>query len=263
MAGVTARWMVRGAALLVLLFLLLPMLAVVPLSFSDSEILRLPPEGWSLRWYAALFASERWLLAAQNSFVVAGATTLLATLGGTLAAVGLHFGRFAGRGAVLALLAMPVVTPSVVTGAALFLAYSAVGLAGTLLGLVLSHTIIAVPFVVIAVLASLRTFDPTLLRAAASLGATAAAAFRRVVLPLIAPGVAAGAIFAFATSFDEFILTLFLAGPGQFTLPRQIYAAVRDVWDPTICAAAVLLFLASMVLLLASEAARRRGGSLA
>jgi putative spermidine/putrescine transport system permease protein len=155
---------------------------------------------------------------------------------------------------------MPVVTPSVVTAAAMFFAFSAVGLTGTIAGLVIGHTVIAVPFVVLAVLASLRTFDPTLLRAAASLGAPPVAAFRRVVLPLIAPGVAAGAIFAFATSFDEFILTLFLAGPGQFTLPRQIYAAVREVWDPTICAAAVLLFLASMVLLMASEAARRRGG---
>jgi putative spermidine/putrescine transport system permease protein len=258
----TARLLVGAAAVLVLLFLLSPMLAILPLSFSGSEILRLPPEGWSLRWYERLFTSDRWLLAARNSIVVAVATTLLATVLGTLAALGLHFGRMPGRGAILALLAMPVVTPSIVTAAALFLAYAAVGLAGTLAGLVLGHTIVSVPFVVLAVLASLRGFDPALLRAAASLGAPPAAAFRRVVLPLVAPGVAAGAVFAFATSFDEFILTLFLAGPGQFTLPRQIYAAVRDVWDPTICAAAVVLFLASMLLLLASEAARRRGGGL-
>lgn len=258
----TPRILVGAAAGLVLLFLLAPILAILPLSFSASDILRLPPEGWSLRWYAALLSSERWLLAARNSLLVAGATTLLGTVLGTLAALGLHFGRFPGRGAVLALLAAPVVIPSIVTAAALFLAYSAVGLAGTLVGLVLAHTVISVPFVVLAVLASLRGFDPALLRAAASLGAPPAAAFRRVVLPLIAPGVAAGAVFAFATSFDEFILTLFLAGPGQFTLPRQIYAAVRDVWDPTICAAAVLLFLASMLLLLASEALRRRGGGI-
>lgn len=253
---------VRGAALLVLLFLLAPIVAILPLSLSESEVLRLPPDGWSLRWYSALLSSARWILAMQNSLVVGAATTLIATSLGTLAAIGLHFGKVPGRAAILALLAMPVVTPSVVTAAAMFFAFSAVGLTGTIAGLVIGHTVIAVPFVVLAVLASLRTFDPTLLRAAASLGAPPVAAFRRVVLPLIAPGVAAGAIFAFATSFDEFILTLFLAGPGQFTLPRQIYAAVRDVWDPTICAAAVLLFLASMVLLLASEAARRRGGGL-
>jgi putative spermidine/putrescine transport system permease protein len=259
---VTGRVLVGGAAALVLLFLVSPMLAILPLSFSDSEILRLPPGGWSLRWYERLFTSDRWLLAARNSVVVAVATTLLGTVLGTLAALGLHFGRIPGRSAILALLAMPVVTPSVVTAAALFLAYSPLGLTGTMAGLVLGHTIISVPFVVLAVLASLRGFDATLLRAAASLGATPAQAFRRVVLPLIAPGVAAGAVFAFATSFDEFILTLFLAGPGQFTLPRQIYAAVRDVWDPTICAAAVVLFLASMFLLLASEAARKRGGGL-
>ncbi|PZW44897.1 putative spermidine/putrescine transport system permease protein [Humitalea rosea] len=242
----------------VLLFLMAPMLAVVPLSFSGSEVLRFPPEGFSWRWYVAFFASDRWLLASRNSLIVASAVAVVATLLGTLAALGLHLARFRGRGLILALLAMPIVTPSIVTAAAVFFAFSVVGLTGSLVGLVLAHTVIAVPFVVIAVLASVQGFDPVLLRAAAGLGASPAAAFRRVMLPLIAPGVATGAVFAFATSFDEFIITLFIAGPGQFTLPRQMYASVREFLDPTICAAAVLLFLCSLVLLLLSEAARGR-----
>lgn len=246
----------RVVAGLVLLFLMAPMLAVVPLSFSGSEVLCFPPEGFSWRWYAAFFASDRWLLASRNSLVVAGSTALVATLLGTLAALGLHLARFRGRGLILLLLAMPIMTPSIVTAAAVFFAFSVVGLTGTLLGLVLAHTVIAVPFVVIAVLASVQGFDPVLMWAAVGLGASPA--FRRVMLPLIAPGVATGAVFAFATSFDEFIITLFIAGPGQFTLPRQMYASLREFLDPTICAAAVLLFLCSLVLLLLSEAARGR-----
>jgi putative spermidine/putrescine transport system permease protein len=184
---------------------------------------------------------------------------LVATVLGTAAALGLHLGRFRGRGLLLALLTLPMVTPFIVTAAAMFFAFSAVGLAGTLGGLVLGHSVIAVPFVLLTVLASLATFDATLLRAAASLGAPPWMAFRRVLLPRIWPGVAAGAVFAFATSLDEFVITLFLAGPGQFTLPRQMYANVREYMTPTILAAASLLFLASFVMLLVTEALRKRG----
>lgn len=247
----------RIATVLVLLFLLAPMLAVILMSFSATELLAFPPRGLSLRWYAEFLADPRWVLATANSLVVAGATTLLATLLGTLAALGLHLGRFPGRGAIVALLTMPVVTPHIVTAAAMFFAFSAVGLAGSLAGLVLAHTVIAVPFVVLAVMATLRTFDPVLLRAAASLGARPPTIFRRVVVPSIWPGMASGAVFAFATSLDEFVITLFLAGPGQFTLPRQMYAAVRDYLSPTILAAATMLFLASLLFLVANEALRR------
>lgn len=247
----------RVLGALVLLFLLAPMLAVVAMSFSPTELLAFPPRGFSTRWYAELAASPAWRLAAWNSLVVATAAAALSTVLGTLAALGLHLGRFRGRAALLALLTMPLVTPSIVTAAAMFLAFSAAGLAGSLPGLVLAHTAVAVPFVLLTVLASLRTFDANLLRAAASLGAHPPTAFRRVVVPLIWPGIAAGAVFAFATSLDEFVITLFMAGPGQFTLPRQMYAAVQDYLSPTILAAATLLFLASLLFLLASELTRR------
>ena len=250
--------LLRLAAIAVLGFLIAPMVVVIAMSFSATEVLRFPPTGLSTRWYEALAADPRWLLAARNSVLVAGAVTALATVLGTLAALGLHLGRFRGKAVLAAVFAMPIVTPYIVTAASMFLAFSAIGIAGGFVGLVLAHTVIAVPFVVLTVAAALRTFDANLLRAAASLGAPPATAFRRVVVPAIWPGIAAGAIFAFATSLDEFVITLFMAGPGQFTLPRQMYAAVREYLSPTILAAATLLFLASTLFLLASEALRLR-----
>ena len=234
------------------------MAAIIPLSLSPSELMRLPPTGLSLRWYEELLGSERWMLALRNSLVIGIATTMVATTLGTLAALGLHLGRFRGKAVIIALLTLPIITPSIVTAASLFLAFSLVGISGTLAGLVLAHTVVAVPFVLIAVLAALQGFDSTLLRAAAALGAAPHVAFLRVVFPLIAPGILTGAVFAFATSFDEFIITLFIAGPAQYTLPRQIYASVREFLSPTICAAAVLLFAASVLLLAVSEWARGR-----
>jgi putative spermidine/putrescine transport system permease protein len=256
--GPLARILLRGATALVLLFLLAPMVAVVVLSFSPTELMLLPPRGFSLRWYEDFLTAGRWVLATRNSFVVAIATTLLATLLGTMAAIGLQLGRFRGKAVLVTLLTLPMVTPYIVTAAAMFFAYAIIGLTGSLLGLVLAHTVVAVPFVVVAVLATLQTFDANLLRAAASLGAPPALALLRVMVPNIWPGIAAGAVFAFATSLDEFVITLFMAGPGQFTLPRQMYASVRESLTPTILAAATLLFLCSLLFLLASEVLRSR-----
>lgn len=248
----------RAVTAAVLLFLLAPMVVVVAMSFSPTEALVFPPRGLSLRWYAEFAASDRWTSATRNSLIVAGCTTAVATLLGTLAALGLHLGTFRGRATIAAMLSLPIVTPYIVTAAAMFFAFSVVGLTGTLVGLVLAHTVVAVPFVVLSVAAALRGFDMNLLLAAASLGARRGTAFRRVLVPGIWPGIAAGAVFAFATSLDEFVITLFMAGPGQFTLPRQMYAAVRDFVSPTILAAATVLFLGSTLFLLASEALRWR-----
>ncbi len=253
-----ARLLLRGATALVLGFLMAPMLAVVVLSFSPTELMVLPPRGLSLRWYEDFLTAGRWVLATRNSFVVAIATTVLATVLGTAAAIGLQLGRFRGKALLVTVLTLPLVTPYIVTAASMYFAYSLAGLTGSLLGLVLGHTVVAVPFVVMAVLATLQTFDANLLRAAASLGAAPVPAILRVVVPNIWPGIAAGAVFAFATSLDEFVITLFLAGPGQFTLPRQMYASVREFLTPTILAAATLLFLCSLLFLLASEALRLR-----
>lgn len=243
---------------LILLFLVAPIVVVFPLSLSSGELLVLPTPGYSLRWYEDFFTSSRWLSATWNSFVVGIATMTLATLLGTLAAFGIFLGRFPGKALLLAILSLPMVTPVIVTAIAMYFSLSLVGLGSTLTGLILAHTVLSVPFVLLTVLASLQTFDQNLLRAAASLGANPAIAFRRVVLPLIAPGVATGALFAFATSFDELIVALFIASPGQFTLPRQMYAGLREFLSPTIAAAAVLLILFSVLLLALNEFIRKR-----
>ncbi|MBA4222431.1 ABC transporter permease [Bosea sp. (in: a-proteobacteria)] len=243
---------------LILLFLVAPIVVVFPLSLSSGELLVLPTPGYSLRWYEDFFTSSRWLSATWNSFVVGIATMILATLLGTLAAFGIFLGRFPGKALLLAILSLPMVTPVIVTAIAMYFSLSLVGLGSTLTGLILAHTVLSVPFVLLTVLASLQTFDQNLLRAAASLGANPAIAFRRVVLPLIAPGVATGALFAFATSFDELIVALFIASPGQFTLPRQMYAGLREFLSPTIAAAAVLLILFSVLLLALNEFIRKR-----
>jgi len=243
---------------LILLFLVAPIAVVFPLSLSSGELLVLPTPGYSLRWYEDFFSSSRWLDATWNSFVVGIATMVLATLLGTLAAFGIYIGRFRGKAVLLAILSLPMVTPVIVTAIAMYFALSLVGLGSSLTGLVLAHTVLSVPFVLLTVLASLQNFDQNLLRAAASLGANPAVSFRRVVLPLIAPGVATGALFAFATSFDELIVALFIASPGQFTLPRQMYAGLREFLSPTIAAAAVLLILFSVLLLAVNEYIRLR-----
>ncbi|MCC7425820.1 MAG: ABC transporter permease [Alphaproteobacteria bacterium] len=242
-------------------FLVLPILVVVPLSFTAGELLVLPAPGFSLRWYELFFTDQRWLLASRNSLIVGVLATLAATALGTLAAIGLWLGSFRGRGLLLAVLALPLAVPAIISALALYFAFSAVGLANSLAGLVLGHTVLAAPVVVVTVLAQLRMVDRALLQAATSLGAGPVRLFRRVLLPLILPGVASGAVFAFATSFDDLMVALFLAGPGQFTLPREMYAGLREQLSPTICAAATVLVLVSGLLLGLSEVLRRRDGA--
>lgn len=249
----------RTFTLIVLFFLLAPIVAVFPLSFSSGELLTLPTPGYSLRWYDDFFTSSKWLLATRNSFIVGIATAILATFLGTLGALGIFLGRFRGKTILVALMATPMVVPVVVTAIAMYFAFAFVGLNNTLSGLVLAHTVLSVPYVLITVLATLQTFDRNLLKAAATLGAPPHVAFRRVLLPLIAPGVATGALFAFATSFDELVVAIFVSGPQQFTLPRQMYAGLREFLSPTIASAAVLLILCSLLLLAANEYFRARG----
>jgi len=207
---------VRAFTVLVLMFLIAPIVVVFPLSFSSGELLTLPTPGFSWRWYEDFFTSSKWLLATRNSFVVGIATAIIATLLGTLGALGIFLGRFRGKALLVAMLSTPMVVPVVVTAVAVYFGFSFVGLNNTLAGLILAHTVLSVPYVLITVLATLQTFDRNLLKAAATCGAPPQTAFRRVVLPLIAPGVATGALFAFATSFDELVVAIFVASPGQF-----------------------------------------------
>lgn len=248
-AGRVGRAVHWTVALAVLLFLVAPIAAIVPLSFSAGSFLHYPLPGLSLRWYREVFESPFWVGSILNSLVIGAGATVLATTLGTLAALGLWLARFRGQGLVLAVLISPMVVPSVVVAVGLLFAYAPVGLANTYAGMILAHTALASPFVVLTVSATLTGFDRALLRAAAASGAGPATTFRRVMLPLIAPGVVAGALFAFAISLDEVVVALFLAGPGQRTLPRQMFAGLNEHLSLAIAAAATLLIVLSILLM--------------
>lgn len=250
--------MLRGFNGLVLLFLMLPILVIIPLSFSDSTFLSYPIPGFSMRWYENLIQSEEWMRAAKNSFIIAPMATLLATVLGTLAAVGLNKADFPGKTLLMAVLISPMVVPVVVVGVGMYLLFAQIGLSGSYTGLILAHAALGAPFVVTTVSATLQGFNHNLVRASLSMGATPLMTFFRITLPVIAPGLISGALFAFATSFDEVVITLFLAGPGQTTLPRQMFTGIRENISPTIAALATILILFSTALLLALEWLRGR-----
>jgi putative spermidine/putrescine transport system permease protein len=247
---------------LVLLFLVAPILAIMPLSFNSESFFSYPMPGLSLKWYlgeSGFFTDARWTNAVKLSFILAIATTILATCLGTLAALGLSRANIPGRATIMAILISPMIVPVIISAIGLFFFYASVGLNGTLIGIVLAHTALATPFVVITVTATLMSFDRTLMRAGASLGAKPHTVFFKVVAPLILPGVISGALFAFVTSFDEVIVILFIGGPEQRTLPRQMFSGIREQISPTITAAASVLIVFSTLLLITVELLRRRG----
>jgi putative spermidine/putrescine transport system permease protein len=251
---------VYGAAIVA--FLLAPLIVVMPLSLNGGSFLTFPLAGVSTRWYEALFASTQWSLSFRNSVMVGLTATVLSTLLGTLAAFGLKRLRSGLSRWLSMLILSPVIVPVVISAVGIYFLYSPVGLVNSFTGLILAHTVLAAPFVVITVTATLDGFDHNLLRAAASCGASPLAAFRRVALPLILPGVVSGAIFAFAVSFDDIVTALFLAGPQQRTLPVQMFNGVREELSPIIMAAATLLVLLSLALLFVVEFLRRRSARL-
>lgn len=246
------------ASALVFVFLMAPILAIVPLSFSSGAYLTYPLPGLSLRWYEDFFASPRWMLSLKNSIIIGVASTILSMILGTLAALGMAQWKSRWKSLVLAVVLSPMVVPVVITAVGVYFFFAPLGLTGNYLGLILVHTALATPFVVITVSATLQGFDMNLARAAASLGAPPLLAFRTVILPLILPGLASGALFAFATSFDEVVTVLFLAGPEQRTLPREMFSGIRENISPTITAAAVILTVISVALLAVMEGLRRR-----
>lgn len=251
----------RGMGVLTLLYLVLPVLAIVPLSFSSSTFLVYPIPGWSLRWYQNLLASDEWRMAAKNSFIIAPSATALATVLGTLAAIGLNKANFKGKALLMAILISPMIVPVVVVGVGMYLFFAPLGLASTYIGLIMAHASLGVPFVVTTVGATLQGFNYNLVRASLSLGSGPVRTFFRITLPLIAPGVISGALFAFATSFDEVVVTLFLAGADQATLPRQMFTGIRENISPTIAALATILIIFSSGLLLALEWLRGRNAA--
>ncbi|OMH30425.1 ABC transporter permease [Motiliproteus sp. MSK22-1] len=254
---------------LIFLFLIGPILVIIPLSFNaepyftfTSEMLSFDPAGYSLRWYEDFFTSESWMSSIKNSFLIGIASTLLATVLGTLAALGLSRPQMPFRALIMSILISPMIVPLIISAAGMFFFYSKVNLAQTYLGVILAHTALGIPFVVITVTATLSGFDHSLTRAAASLGAPPSYVFFKVVLPLVTPGVVSGALFAFITSFDEVVVVIFLSGVEQRTIPLQMWAGIREQISPTILAVATLLVAISIVLLTVLELLRRRGARL-
>ena len=252
---------------LVLLFLISPILIVIPISFNDSSFLSFPRDNWSLRWYEDFFFNERWTTAIKNSVIIAFFSTIFATTLGTVAALGLARPNFPARAAVMAVLISPMVVPVVITAAALYFFYAnplifpeqpTLVLNNTYTGVILAHTLLATPFVVITVTATLTGFDQSMIRAGASLGAHPTLVFRKVILPLISPGVISGALFAFVTSWDEVVVVLFVGSSDQRTLPRQMFSGIREMISPTITAAAAVLITVAVVMLVTVELLRRR-----
>lgn len=239
-------------------FLIIPILVIIPLGFNAEPYFTYPMPGFSLRWYEDFFNNPQWLLGLENSIIVGVFATLVATVLGTLAALGMHRAEFPGKSAVLGLLISPIIVPIVITAAGMFYFYSEIGLTGSLAGLVFAHATLGVPFVVITVSATLAGFDNNMVRAGASLGGSPVRVFFKITLPLILPGVVSGGLFAFITSWDELVVAIFLAGTEQHTLPRRMWSGIRELMSPTLMAVATMLIVTSILLMVVMELLRRR-----
>ncbi len=250
---------------LVFVFLIAPIIVIVPLSFNaepyftfSEAMLRLDPDAWSFRWYREIVQNEVWRKSLVNSIIIGVSATLLAAVLGTLAALGLANSHIPARRVIMGVIISPMVTPVIIAAAGMFFFYSGLGLGQTYLSIILAHTTLGVPFVVVTVTATLAAYDPMLNYAAASLGAGPWTVFRRVQFPLIAPGVMSGSLFAFAISFDEVIVVLFMAGTDQRTIPRQMWSGIREQISPAILAVATFLIVFAVLLLLTVNWLRRR-----
>ena len=242
-------------------FLVLPLVVVLPLAFNDSTFLTYPMEGFSLRWFSEFFTAPPWLYTLGNSVKVALGTTVMALLVGGLAAMGTVLAGKWGQIVLSALFVSPVVIPSVVLGVAMAYAFGRIGLGSTYYALVFAHTILAAPLVFLSVMTSLKGLDPELERAAASLGASRWFRFHSVTLPLAMPGFATGALFAFITSFDEVVVALFIASPESQTLPITLFSSLRDRLQPTIVVVALMLSIVSCLFILALNRLQKRGAA--
>jgi putative spermidine/putrescine transport system permease protein len=242
----------------VLFYLVFPILIVIPLSFSSASYLSFPPPGFSLQWYENFFDRADWVSAARLSIWVGLTVMVLATALGTPAALGLVRGSFPGRKAINAFILSPLIAPTIIVAIGIYFFYALIGVVGNPFALILAHTALAVPFVVINVSATLHGFDERLEFAALSLGATPWRTFWQVTLPIIRPGVLAGAVFAFISSFDELIVALFVSGTGAVTLPRKMWQSIRFEIDPTIAAVSTILIVLTTALFVGAELLRQR-----
>lgn len=249
-------WVYTG---LVAVILIAPTAIVIPLSFTDKASLNFPPSGWSLRWYENFFNDRAWMSAFGNSILIAIIVAVAATLIGTAASVGLQkWARRRSAKTVQALLLAPIVVPAIILAIGVYAIFLRLQMLGTLTGFVLAHTVLAVPFVVVSVTAALSGFDQRLATAAASLGANRWTTFLKVILPAILPGVVSGALFAFVTSFDEVVVSIFIKSPYLETLPVKMYSSVTRDTDPTIAAAATMIMLLTTIIIAVGLLSMRR-----
>jgi putative spermidine/putrescine transport system permease protein len=248
-------WLLVGA---VLAFLALPIVVIAILSFTSGQYLVFPPPGLSLRWHAAVLRSPEWQGALAVSFRVALLTTAVSTILSVMTALALTRGTFRGKRAVYALVLAPLIVPTIITAIALHFLFSDMGLIGTTVAIVIGHTVLALPIAAILVTGTLQAFDVRLEQAALSMGASRWTTFRRVTLPLIAPGVVSAALFSFLTSFEELLVPLFVAGPFNQTLPLRIWNSVLFGLDPTVTAVSTLLIAVTVVVLGGSAIVRGR-----
>jgi putative spermidine/putrescine transport system permease protein len=267
----------------IFLFLIAPILVVMPLSFNQEPyfsftagMLSFDPEAYSLRWYADIlhngmaapdaiagwwsdmWNNAQWIRSVRNSFFIGICATALATAIGTLAAIGLSRPEMPYRRPIMALLISPMIAPLVIIASGMFFFFSDIGLAKTYAGLIIAHAVLGTPYVIITVTATLVGFDQSLSRAAANMGANPITTFFKVQMPLILPGVISGALFAFITSFDEVVVVLQMADVKQRTIPRQMFSGIKEQISPTILAVATILVFISIILLTVVEMLRRR-----
>ena len=251
-------WGLRICVIVVAVLLLGPTLVVIPMSFSAGETFQFPPSDWSLRWYVEFFSSAQWMNSLVTSIQIGLLVAVFATILGVGAALALDRTLWRGRGAFRAAMMAPMIVPSIVVAIAIYMVFLKWHLNGTAIGFVLAHTVLAVPFVITTVGASLAGYDRTVETASSSLGANALTTFIRVTLPLLLPGVASGFVFAFVTSLDEVVIALFLQTPNIRTLPVQMYDSITLEIDPTISAASSLIVVATTVVLLIPLLRRKR-----
>jgi putative spermidine/putrescine transport system permease protein len=249
----------------IFVFLITPILVVMPLSFNAQdfftftpEMLRFDPAGYSLKHYRDFLTNPEWTRAVKNSLLIAPVATLISVSLGTLAAIGLSQSHVPGKRAIMAILISPMIVPLIISATGMYFFYSKIGIVGTYWGVVLAHAVLGIPFVIITVTATLVGFDRSLTRAAANMGANPVTTFFRVQMPLILPGVISGGLFAFITSFDEVVVVLFIGSAELQTLPWQMFTGLREQISPTILAAATILVGISILLLASVEMLRRR-----
>ena len=263
---------------LVFFFLIAPLVAIIPISFSKSPFMLFTegmlawppdPEAWSFRWYRYMVGicedkvlttpcGNKWMRGTVNSFFVGSISTLLATALGTLAALGLSRPHMPYKGLIMSILISPMIVPLIITAAGMFFFYAKINLVYTFTGIILAHVALSTPFVVITVTATLVGFDTNMTKASQSLGARPMRTFFKVIMPLILPGVISGALFAFITSFDEVVIVMFMASLDQLTIPKQMWAGIRQEISPVILCMATCLVALSIFLLTTVELLRRR-----